>query len=385
MGPAQAPSFRGDCMSVAIAFVLLIAGTLNSNSEVIERLRGRGRIEDELGQARAQGYYETLIDASRPRPRGKGLSGREEEVPPPPGWRTFADSGVVEEVHRYDRWRLRANQETTWNGTMLRINRLGFRGPQVSREKPAGTYRIVVLGSSNTMGHGVEDEQIYIRLLEHWLDQATGPERRVEVLNLSVSSDSPTQRLWRLQNQVEALNPDLILCDATALDFSLEELHLHAIVKRGVPIPYPFVQEALRRAGVSSSDTADEFGGKLREMTLELMERTYAGWSQEARRLGLPILVVVLPRADQKVENPYIFRKIRQVAGSHGMDCLDLTNAFDSLEVDAFRIAPWDKHPSPLGHRVLFEALRDRILERGGLPNLPISGSQGRDPSASSG
>ena len=47
---------------------------------------------------------------------------------------------------------------------------------------------------------------------------------------------------------------------------------------------------------------------------------------------------------------------------------LDLSNALDHprADVEDFRISDWDKHPNALGHRVIFETLRDAILKHAG-------------------
>ena len=47
-------------------------------------------------------------------------------------------------------------------------NSLGWRGPDVSRPKPPGTFRILGLGDSFTYGAGVDAAETYLARLEHW-------------------------------------------------------------------------------------------------------------------------------------------------------------------------------------------------------------------------
>jgi hypothetical protein len=337
---------------------LLVLPMAYPASPLVQAMRGTARVDPEIEMARADGYYEQLIrspdDRRTPRPA--------ELAAPPPGSTTFTASGLMAEVADYRRRVLRPGLDARWNGTSFRTNDLGYRGPAISRAKPPGTFRVIVLGSSNTMGHGVEDEQSYARLLEGWLAGRAGPGRRVEVVNLAVSGDSPTQQLIRLQREGPGLEPDWILCDVTALGFSLEEQHLRAVIGKGIEIPYDFVREALGRSGVVPADSPDEFHQKFHSHLKPLLDRTFAGWASEANRLGVPLTVVILPRADSKTESPGLFRSFRDLADRHGLRYCDLSDAFDRLELDDYRIGPWDHHPNALGHRVIFSRLRDGLL-----------------------
>src|SRR6185437_851013 len=145
-------------------------------------------------------------------------------------------------------------------------------------------------------------------LLEGWLARRAGQGRHVEVVNLAVSGDSPTQQLRRLQVEAPGLDPDWILSDITALDFSLEEQHLRSVVEKGTEVPFDFVREALAASHVEADDSPDEFHKKLSPFLKPLLDRTFAGWAAEARRIGAPLTVVILPRADSKTESPHLFQ-----------------------------------------------------------------------------
>jgi hypothetical protein len=224
------------------------------------------------------------------------------------------------------------------------------------------------------MGHGVDDGALYPRLLEQWLNERVGTGLRVEVVNLAVSGESPSRRLQRLREEAGRYQADWILCDASPLDHALEENHLEAIVHSSpaIEIPFGYVREALRRAGVSAADSPDSFRRKLRGEYEALLDGAYAGWSEESNRLGIPLSLVILPRADRQRQSPVIAELIRSLARRHGLDFFDLSGAFDDLEPVQFRVSAWDRHPSALGHRALFHELRSELLRRGTLPGLPL-------------
>ncbi|MEO6809869.1 MAG: SGNH/GDSL hydrolase family protein [Isosphaeraceae bacterium] len=328
-----------------------------SQTEWMLTLRGYGLIESEMELAQTHGYYEDLIRTSAP-----GRAQPRVVVNRPPGWVPFADSGIVQVVDDYQRWRLRPSLDFRWNGEVFRTNRLGYRGPEIATPKPESTFRIIVIGSSNTIGHGVGDDEVYTRGLERWLEQRTPSDRHVEVVNLAVSGDSPTQRLLRLQNEACRLDPDWILGDVTALDFSLEENHLHWVVEQGVEPPFDFVREALRNSVVSIRDTPALFHKKLSPFSKPLLDLAYAGWAAESHRLGVAMTVVILPRADSKTESPRLFRLLNELALDHGLKCIDLSALFDDLKLADYQVAPWDNHPNALGHRLIFKELGASLM-----------------------
>ena len=227
---------------------------------------GRSHLNREGPGEEAIGYYEKILDASEPGDRGPGGS-PEDGVRPPSDFVPFAAANIVEATPTYLRWRIRPALNVSWNDTTFTSNSLGYRTPEIDLEKPLNVYRILVFGSSNTMGHGVDDDAAYPRLLEGWLNERYGPGTRIEVVNLAVAGDSPSKRLQRLREEGGRFQADWILCDASPLDHLLEEGHLEAVVRSDPPIeiPFEFVRQALRRAEVSKADPPEDFRRELRE------------------------------------------------------------------------------------------------------------------------
>jgi hypothetical protein len=249
---------RSGSAPALMVFLLALAG-LAGDSAVVGTLRGSSA-KAETPTAPLLGYYESLINAPRQLIAG-------EISQPPPGWLPFGGdvTGIVRELPTYLRWEMKPNLDIRWNGTTFQTNSLGFRTPEISLEKSRSTYRILVFGSSNTMGYGVEAEDVYTRHFERWLNERVGPGRRVEVVNLAVAGDSPTRRLARMQKEAGRFDADWLLCDATAMDSWLEETHVHSVLQRGIPIPFPFVQDAVRQSGVTAADSLESFREKFRD------------------------------------------------------------------------------------------------------------------------
>jgi len=103
----------------------------------------------------------------------------------------------------------------------IRINNLGFRGPDVDPSKLAGTFRVLVLGASSTFGYRNRDTETYPRYLEQLLDERLAESRRMrpgacaevsrfEVLNLGIPHLNTANIRSLLVAEGFDLDPDLV-------------------------------------------------------------------------------------------------------------------------------------------------------------------------------
>lgn len=90
------------------------------------------------------------------------------------------------------------------------INRWGFRGEEIEREKPPGTCRIFVFGGSTVASVESTFEKSHCRLLENRLRREY-PETRVEVQNAGVPWHCTEHSLIKLACNVQDFAPDVII------------------------------------------------------------------------------------------------------------------------------------------------------------------------------
>ncbi len=101
--------------------------------------------------------------------------------------------------------------------TTFRVNSLGFRDDEISREKPEGVFRILLIGDSFVEGEGVESEQTGANVLERQLSKKF--EKPVEVVNMGVMSYSPIIYRRVLEDKGLPLDPDLVIAAVDMSDF----------------------------------------------------------------------------------------------------------------------------------------------------------------------
>jgi hypothetical protein len=109
--------------------------------------------------------------------------------------------------------------------TEYRLNGCGHRAGMECGPKLPGTYRVVMLGSSFTIGEGVSIEKTSAALLPRELTEQTG--RKVEVYNEGMFGEIPFQIAAHF-DEVLAVKPDLILWELTPRDIMAETIILSA-------------------------------------------------------------------------------------------------------------------------------------------------------------
>lgn len=101
-------------------------------------------------------------------------------------------------------------------------NSRGWRDEEHSFENPAGAFRILVLGDSNTFGPTVPQDKIYPRILQERL-RAEG--FNAEVISIAYGAWGTDQKLEALKNEGLRYKPDLVLLQYTANDVKFNVEH----------------------------------------------------------------------------------------------------------------------------------------------------------------
>lgn len=123
--------------------------------------------------------------------------------------RLFGLDEAIYRPHPYTLYELNPNWRS--RSARSRHNSLGFRGPEILREKPKNRFRIVCMGESTTYCTGIDDDAATYpaRLAAHL--SALRPNRDIEVINAGVGGYTSLENLLRYHFHVEPLAPDLIV------------------------------------------------------------------------------------------------------------------------------------------------------------------------------
>lgn len=137
----------------------------------------------------------------------------------------------------YVGYRYRPNSSWEFNGHIeTAANRFGQRDRDTTLAKPAGTYRILLIGDSFTAGANVPDSLIYAQVLEDALNARS--EHQVEVVNAGTGGWEPFQYAQYYEHYGQQFDPDMVLIglfvgnDAYATMASVKDLPTAVLGRR---------------------------------------------------------------------------------------------------------------------------------------------------------
>ena len=245
-------------------------------------------------------------------------------------------------------------------------NSLGFRDREVP-PKSAGRYRIVVVGDSFTWGAGLERDERFSNLLEHFL----GP--RYEVFNFGVPGNNMPGHLDVLDRAL-AVKPDFVLLQLYINDFEtryMQRPRAYALLPGSLDgdlgqssLLYNLIQDRWvhlqETLGIAEGyvhymdrNLRDPDGQSAREAFGQLKE-----FFERARRAGAQVGAVLFPETDALGPNgktyPFGFLHdgVRRACADVAVRCVDLLPLFSTFrDPRSAWVGPFDAHPNAMANR----------------------------------
>ena len=264
------------------------------------------------------------------------------------------------------------HDDMLWGLGPLETNEHGFRSPSVSRAKPDGVRRAIVVGGSHPMGMFVDEHGTYARALERRLARAGGA--RWQVINASVAGHTTWQGLQYIRHHGLEFEPDVVVFDLgtnddlpLAVDFAAPDREVTAVpswLGRGVRLLEPSAAVHLvRRAILPSRRPA---AGASRVSVEEGIENLRAV-EELGRRVGFEVLFVqqvtlVHPPGMGRAEVGWT-ECVRDYDGFAPR--VDLCDLFIGLEGDAESYFVDMIHANESGHALIADAMAAKFVEAG--------------------
>jgi hypothetical protein len=305
-----------------------------------------------------RGYYEDLEEAkpqqtNQTEGRPKGNLELEHA---PEKWVVATDNFMRSELKPLAR--------TRFKGKKLTINRWGMRDRDYEQKKPAGAYRIALLGSSNEMGMGVGDEDTFDNILEDRLNQEDVGEdtQKFEILNFSRSGHGALQKLLLLEENVFTFEPDAVFWMTYSPEAERLLDHLAKVYWRRVAIPdqfRPTLETVFHKAHLAKSLSSNQIVKALEPYGMELVDFTFHRLGDQCRQHGVKLYVLYRPEPFESQQLPGRYRnELMRLTRQCGATWLDLTSCYEGISNrQSIIMGGRDWHANELGHRLLAEEL----------------------------
>jgi lysophospholipase L1-like esterase len=353
--------------------------------KVFRTLQRRG-LNREASAKQTAGYYEGLLEEAA---TVTEISGR--------GWLDWR-FWLVERAERSDRatqyrvlrpdflrYELKPNVNVADVDERRRTvtNSLGMMDREYSVAAQPGTYRIALIGDSLSQGVGAEFGASYESRLEDFLNSS--PSRlhsRYEVLNFAVRGYQLTQLVDVGLSRVPPFAPDLYALALTERSvFSGWADHIATLVRNGVDLKYDYLRSVVERAELTPNMSPPMVNAALAPFRMDIMRWAFTAMRDHARQDGTDLVVLLVPSGDDPEIQIEQFEPVRRLLDELGVHTIDLLGTFAVLDdLGLITVSESDRHPNDEGHRMLFEALREKLDTSAPVANL-FTG-KGRRPRA---
>lgn len=319
-----------------------------------------------------QNYYEELLKEDRDHQwRGVSVIRRltlrlagEDTLPLIPQERNFA--GVVFHEEGFLEHSLKPDNVSPHKGVMVSTNRWGHRGPDTYDKAPEpGTFRIALIGGSNSMGTGVEVEHSFARLLEQKLNetlpQETGFER-YEIINFSVPRYHLLERVYVADRIAPEFQPHMILLSVTMQDLRRALFEwLATAINQDRDLGFDFVREIVRRSHARSGDSNLKIEQRLQRFKNELAEGCFLQLKRTQEQIDVPIVALALRLEAEQVHRNLV--QLSRMAENAGLPVLRIFDAYEGQSASDVYLADDDFHPTVKGHALLSEEIFEKMLQ----------------------
>jgi hypothetical protein len=278
-------------------------------------------------------------------------------------------AGQVSHVHR-------PSASAHLMGVDISLNSLGNRGPEPSGRKNPNLKRVLVMGSSITMGWGVKYEEIFTAITQERLNtqKPFGPTVSFEFANAGIGNYNTYFQSRLFRREYPVVKPDLVV--------------LHYFISDAQPRTMGRDSFMLKHSYLAAfcydrwSQVRQRFGGEHKDLFTFYQELYADGsepWKETQKQIGemrdiagkdgVPFLIMIIPDIhDLSPGSPYkaLYAKMETAFKGLGIPTVNTFDAFQREfgdDVTKLWIQSDDPHPNAKGHALMADILCRWISE----------------------
>ena len=282
-------------------------------------------------------------------------------------WEGLPKYNFIRETNDFRNQEFQPLIDAIHKGSSFRTNEWGMRDKHYNKEKPSHTFRIAMLGSSYTVGAGVNVEEIFPSVLEQRLndDPLHDDYTAYEVLNFAYGGDSILRHVARLRLRALEFDPDAIFDMATTNEAAHALINLRAAIQKRFPDIHPDLQQIILKAKIKPDMSAEEIERRLKPFDYDLVKWGYQQLAELATQHGIKVTWFLLPSTDQTdIEYNDEYQRLSELANEAGFITINLSDIYGDLNKrDSLKLSPWDWHPNSKGHAMIADRIYKELKE----------------------
>jgi len=263
------------------------------------------------------------------------------------------------------------------------VNSQGYIDSEHAKRKPAGVYRILIIGDSVAQGWEVRPDQSFAKVLERELNEknadadTTGAQPPFEVIVLARLGYSTSQQLVILEEEAFEYEPDLILWSYCLNDPAHPVYHnangeLGRYYYKPLSHAWYFVSKRLfhLRQRIKARGCENEYHSMLHCVYWNQVEEDIRHIAKVADERDVPCVFMIHPVFQKGIAFEWytlgdLHKQLTETATASGLIPLDLLPALQPYPAEDVKLHwndwydPW--HPNPRGHRLLGQYMRDFV------------------------
>ena len=246
----------------------------------------------------------------------------------------------------------------------IRINDLGLRGDEISRKQRA-KRRILFLGSSVTLGWGVNEEETMTAILAQ-LFQKNGQD--VEIINAGIGNYNTVRYVERYLDHLVALEPSTIAIHFFPNDAEVLSAGGGNILLRHSQLAVTLWSASNQlRAAINTPDMLNHYQELYRENShgFQAMRESLAILANHAAHNNIRLYLIMCPDLQGLEDYRYKFvhETMKTVAAELGYEYLDLLPSLQGFASEQIWAMPGDPHPNAFAHRLMAESIYPWLSE----------------------
>lgn len=352
--------------------LLMIAGLLTFKLPAVSDATGRalgieldGILTNRLTladeQAQVEGYYTDILHGNNLTDPMAGMSTARAEQ--------FRNTPGATEIFDFREIIMSPNTSYLFKDKPFSINRWGFRDKDYELAPLPGQIRVILLGGSFVSGSGVADEEVFDMVLEQELNRSEQFEK-YQFLNNGCSSYDFIDCLVHFEKEsLWKFKPEYLFFISQGKDLFKNRKDVAEAFRKNIPMPYPYLDEVVRKAGLTPEMDEDQMMKALLPFEEEILLEAHRILHAKCEEKGIIPVWVYWPTVNMRSEFIAEKNKVRDLAQAAGFQIIDLEAIYEGMAPESIKVSQKDTHPNANGHAIMARALAEKLRTQFPLTN----------------